>query len=69
MPRKKQHQSGIPIQKAAKLTWITSGWIVRYPGQNGEVIRMQLTAQQYEDAFEEANSKLNHEPNTEWIIC
>ena len=65
----KQDEFDTSRQKAAKLTWTKTGWIVRYPGSLGEVLRMQLAAEEYADAFEEANRRLTHEPETEWIIC
>jgi hypothetical protein len=65
----KQDKFDLTLQKAAKLTWTKTGWVVRYPGAHGEVMRMQLSATEYLAAFDEANKKLNHEPNTEWIIA
>ena len=68
MAKPKQLEFNASSQKAAKLTWTRTGWVVRYPG-NGEVRRLQLAAEHYADAFEEANARLTHEPETEWIIC
>ena len=69
MTSSKQHEFNPSSQKAAKLTWTATGWIVRYPGPRGEVCKLKLTAAEYEDAFDEANMKLTHEPETQWIIA
>ena len=58
-----------PQCKCAKLIWNAGQWWVRYPGPNDECLRLALLSQSYDDAFEEANKKLNHDPNVEWIIA
>lgn len=52
----------------AKLVW-NGWWEVRYVTQKAKVIHRHLKAATYDDAFEEANLVLPHDPRFDWIIA
>jgi hypothetical protein len=58
----------LDTRRCAKLLW-NGVWILRYPGPNGECLKLRLRSREYADAYDEANRLLCHEPQTEWIIA
>ena len=55
-------------RKCAKLLWNGSWWL-RYPGPDDAIRRVRMKADNWHDAFDEANRHLCHDSTVEWIIA